>query len=116
MITLSEKQTNERVPSVACLQTILRHRFPDQFTAFADLFAMGCLLHYQGERCAAHRLIGQVFDTIGQSADKTYFASLLLRLSGNEMRFACEIQPSREVRELCDRAVKAPPREIMCNR
>jgi hypothetical protein len=106
----------ERGCSALYLQQILLSRYPDRFQVFADLFAMGCLLHFQGERCAGYKLIGQVFDAVSDAAEKRYLSLLLNSLSGNELRFAREIDPSMEVRELCDRAQQGAFREAACAR
>lgn len=34
--------------SAGRLQRLLMERYPDNFMMYADLFAMGCLLHLQG--------------------------------------------------------------------
>jgi hypothetical protein len=107
---------DEQACSATYLRQMLAHRFPGQLRVFADAFAMGCLLHFQGERCVAYQLLHQVFDAVGSPLEKRYLASLLSRMTGNELRFANEIHPSPEVAELCKRAAKAPAREIAYER
>lgn len=82
----------------------------------ADMFAMGCLLHFQGERSAGTALIGQVIDQVKGPAETRYLASLVDNLSGNELRFAREIEPSAALRTLCDRALPGPRKEAACAR
>lgn len=106
----------EQACSAVYLRQMLAHRFPNQCKVFADMFAMGCLLHFQGERCVAYTLVLQVFEVVGGPTEKSYLSSLLSRLTGNELRFAQEIRPSLEVSELCDRAAKGPAREVACDR
>jgi len=107
---------DESSGSATYLQHMLAHRFPDQFMVFADMFAMGCLLHFQGEHCVADKLILQVLDMVHCPVDSQYLAALRYRLAGNELRFALEINPSLEITELCRRAATAPAREVACDR
>lgn len=102
--------------SAADLRRILVHRFPDQFTVFTDMFAMGCLLHFQGERCVANQLIRRVLSSVDGAVEESSFSTLLSRLTGNELRFAYDVSPSSEILELCDRAAKAPAREVAYER
>jgi hypothetical protein len=107
----------EELPcSASPLKQVLMHRFPDQFAVYADLFAMGCLLHFQGERGVAYSLINQVLNTVDHQSGARSQHALLAELTGNEMRFAQEMQPSPEIQELWCRAVRAPLREAACAR
>ncbi|MRW82648.1 hypothetical protein GJ698_00905 [Pseudoduganella sp. FT26W] len=108
--------SSEQACSAVNLRHMLAKQFPDQFMALTDLFAVGCLMHYQGERCASHRLMAQVSDTLCHPAEKNYFALLLNRLSGNELRFAREIKSSLEVIALFERMPQPPAREAACIR
>ena len=107
---------DEQAYSATYLRQMLAHRFPEQNKVFADAFAMGCLLHFQGERCVAYQMLQQVFDAVSSPVEQRYHAALLSRLTGNELRFATEIEPSEEVAALCRRAAKAPAREIAYER
>ncbi|HEX8605155.1 MAG TPA: hypothetical protein VF774_21095 [Pseudoduganella sp.] len=106
----------EHTCSALYLQQILQDRHPNRCQMLADMFAMGCLLHFQGERSAASILIGQVVDSVRSMGDPEYLSTLLDSISGNELRLACEIAPSLELRELCDRARQGPSREAACAR
>ncbi|GGX77066.1 hypothetical protein GJV26_16820 [Massilia dura] len=106
----------ERACSALYLQQILQDYHPTRSQMLADMFAMGCLLHYQGERSAASMLIGQVFDAVRNIEEREYLSTLMDSISGNELRLACEIAPSMELRELCDRARQGPSREAACAR
>jgi hypothetical protein len=83
-------------------------RYPDQFMAFADLFAMGCLLHLQGEKLVGRKLVVQVLDAVAEHGNKMYFSSLIGSLEGNEERFAGEIQAHLEVNDLFEKNRTAP--------
>ena len=102
--------------SASPLKQVLMRRFPDHFMVYADLFAMGCLLHFQGERGVAYTLINQVLKTVDHKPEADSLNALLARLTGNEMRFAQEMQPSPEIQELWRRAAKGPVREAACAR
>lgn len=106
----------ERTCSARDLQRMLQDRHPNRSQMLADMFAMGCLLHFQGERSAASMLIGQVFESVRGDGEPEYLTALLNGISGNELRLACEIAPSTELRELCDRARQGPAREAACAR
>jgi hypothetical protein len=88
--------------SAESLRQLLMERYPDHFMAFADLFAMGCLLHLQGQRRAGRKLIDEVRAAVAVPGNKTYLCDLIDRLAGNELRFASEIQAHLEVNELLD--------------
>jgi len=105
--------------SAGRLQREIMTRFPDNFMMYADLFAMGCLVHLQGHHKAGLKLIEQVRRDLPTTGNKTYFADLLAALPGNELRFAREIQAHAEINELfevaerqratpADAAVSAP--------
>jgi len=106
----------ERGCSALYLQQILRDRHPHRSQMLADMFAMGCLLHFQGERSAGSIVIGQVIDAVRAAGEMDYLTILLDSIPGNEMRLACEIAPSMALRELCDRARQGPAREAACAR
>lgn len=86
--------------SAGRLQRLLMERYPDNFMMYADLFAMGCLLHLQGHHRAGLKLIDQVRIALPATGNKTYYADLLDSLPGNEMRFAGEIQAHSEINSL----------------
>ncbi|QBE66371.1 hypothetical protein [Pseudoduganella lutea] len=106
----------ERDCSALYLQQILQDCHPTRCQMLADMFAMGCLLHYQGERSAASILIGQVFDSVRSTGEREYLSTLMDSISGNELRLAFEIAPSMELKELCNRARQGPVREAACAR
>lgn len=86
--------------SAGRLQRLLMERYPDNFMMYADLFAMGCLLHLQGHHRAGLKLIDQVRAALPATGHKTYYADLLDALPGNEIRFAGEIQAHSEINSL----------------
>jgi hypothetical protein len=112
MTTFAEEHTY----TASQVRQMLMRRHPDHFMLFVDLFAMGCLLHLQGERCAGYRIVSQVLDTAGEPTEKRYLTSLLKNLSGNEARLAREIEPNMELSQLCDRAQMTYYREAACAR
>jgi hypothetical protein len=112
MTTFAEKHAY----TATQVRQMLIRRFPDHFMLFVDLFAMGCLLHMQGERFAGYRLVAQVLDTAVEPAEKCQLTSLLKNLSGNEARLAREIQPNLELSQLCERAETTHYREAACAR
>jgi hypothetical protein len=57
------------------LRQIIMQRQPDNFMAFADLFAIGCLLHAQGHKVAGRKLIDQVAGAIKEHGNQTYLYS-----------------------------------------
>ena len=89
--------------SAGRLQREIMTRYPDNFMMYADMFAMGCLLHLQGQHKAGLKLIDQVRRALPTTGHKTYFADLLEALPGNEMRFASEIQAHSEINDLLER-------------
>lgn len=101
--------------SATCLRKMLAQRFPDHHMSFVDLFALGCLLHARGERCAGHRLVFQVLEAVGGTPGNAYLAALLDNLSGNEIRFGREIAPHLEVSRLCEHGIRSE-REAACAR
>ena len=84
------------------LREIIGEGHPDHAMAFADLFAVGCLLHAQGQRRAGLKLIEQVRHAVTAQVNQGYLADLLRNLSGNELRFAHEIHAHLEINELID--------------
>ena len=94
---------------------MLSLRHPDHFRVFADLFAIGCILHAQGERSTGHALVAQVVRSVGGPAEQGYLATLLASLPGNELRFAREIEAAPMIDELQAR-VRLLPLEAGCNR
>lgn len=84
------------------LQREIVRRYPDNFMMYADMFAMGCLLHLQGQHKAGRKLIDQVRRALPATGNKTYFADLLDALPGNEARFIGEIRAHLEVNELLE--------------
>lgn len=90
--------------SAGRLQREIMTRYPDNFMMYADMFAMGCLLHLQGQHKAGLKLIDQVRRVLPTTGNKTYFADLLEALPGNELRFASEILAHAEINELLELA------------
>lgn len=84
------------------LRNLITERYPDTFMAYADLFAIGCLIHLQGQHKAGRKLIDQVRRALPPLGNKTYMADLLQALPGNELRFAREIHAHLEVNELLE--------------
>jgi hypothetical protein len=106
----------EQPCSTLYLRQILMSRYPDHFMSLVDLFATGCLLHLQGERCAGHLLVARTLRTIAEPASRSYTDLLLNSLSGNEMHFMRDIEPSPELRELCERRQPVRFTEAACSR
>jgi hypothetical protein len=106
----------ERRCSAKDLRMVLMHRYPIHYMSFVDLFALGCLLHYQGERSAGQKLVCQVIDKVSNPGHREQFDYLLKSLSGNEIRFLTEIGPDTEVRHLCERTTRNDVREAACAR
>ena len=86
------------------LRLALTALYPEKFMAYADLFAMGCLLHLQGKHRAGLKLIDQVRRALPATGHKTYFDELLHALPGNELRFAKDIHAHLEINELFEDA------------
>jgi hypothetical protein len=111
MTTLPDYRTS----SAIYLRQMLKQRYPEHFHLFSDLFALGCLLHARGERNIGHGLMSSVVRTLSGTAEAPYVASLLRDLPGNQMRFACEIEPDFGISDLYYR-VSIAPFEAGCNR
>ncbi len=90
--------------SAGRLQREIMTRYPDNFMMYADMFAMGCLVHLQGQHKAGLKMIDQIRRALPTTGNKTYFADLLEALPGNELRFASEIQAHSEINDLLERA------------
>jgi len=59
-------------PSPAArLHAELVARYPDNFMLYANLFAMGCLMHLQGQHRAGLKLIDQVRRALPTTGTKT---------------------------------------------
>lgn len=84
------------------LRQLIEQRQPDNFMAFADLFALGCLLHAQGQKVAGRKLIGEVAGAVKERGNQTYLSELRDALEGNEFAFASQIHAHLEVNELLD--------------
>jgi hypothetical protein len=82
------------------LRHLIDDRYPDAALVFVDLFAMGCLLHLQGQRRAGLKLIREVRHAVEGAGQKTYWDDLIAQLPGNELRYAREIEAHLEVNEL----------------
>jgi len=82
------------------LRQLILQRQPDNFMAFADLFAMGCLLHAQGYKVAGRKLIDQVAGAVMEQGNKTYLSDLWDEMEGNEFIFAGQVHAHHEVNEL----------------
>jgi hypothetical protein len=108
--------SDEPIYSARHVREMLMLRYPENFMVFADLFAMGCLLHLQGERSVGFRLVAQVISSAAASADQPHLATVLKNLSGNEARFAEDIRPNSEISQLWDRACRTYQREAACAR
>lgn len=70
--------------------------------AFADLFAIGCLLHAQGHKVAGRKLIDQVAGAVKEHGNQTYLSDLRDGLDGNEFIFAGQVHAHLEVNDLLD--------------
>jgi hypothetical protein len=108
--------SEEATHSARYVRELLMAQYPDHFVIFADLFAMGCLLHLQGERCVGFRMVSQVLKLANDIQHESHLAAVLNNLSGNEARFAHEICPTMEIGQLWKRAERAPQREAACSR
>lgn len=86
--------------SAETLRDLIDSRYPDAAFVFVDLFAMGCLLHLQGQQRAGLKLIREVRHAVEGPRQKTYWAGLIEQLPGNELRYAREIGAHLEVNEL----------------
>lgn len=86
--------------SAETLRHLIDGRYPNTALVFVDLFAMGCLLHLQGQRRAGLKLIREVRHAVEEPGQKTYWEDLIAHLPGNELRYASEIQAHVEVNEL----------------
>lgn len=82
------------------LKDMLEESQPDHHMAFKDLFALGCMLHLQGEKQAGRKMVSEVMRAIDQVGTKTYRITLIEQLEGNERRFAREIEAHSEVNVL----------------
>jgi len=111
-----DMQVEAHTRAAATLRQLLTHQHPEHFMLFVDQFAMGCLLHLQGERAAAYRLIAQVLAAAGDSHEKRQLAGLLKDLSGNEVPLVREIGPNPELLQLCERVQDTRVAEPACGR
>lgn len=84
------------------LREMIQQHHPDTFMAFADLFALGCLLHAQGHKIAGRKLIDQVSGAVKKRGNQTYLSNLREAVEGNEFAFADQIHAHLEVNELLD--------------
>lgn len=82
------------------LRQILETKHPQNFMLYADIFAIGCLLHVQGKQTAGRKLISQVINIIQEHGNKTYLNDLLTALEGNEFKYARDIHAHQEINEL----------------
>lgn len=82
------------------LRHLIDRRYPDAALVFVDLFAMGCLLHLQGQRRAGLKLIREVRHAVEGPGQKMYWEDLIAQVPGNELRYAREIEAHLEVNEL----------------
>ena len=82
------------------LRHLIDRRYPDVAFVFVDRFAMGCLLHLQGQQRAGLKLIREVRHAVEGPRQRTYWADLIERLQGNGLRYAREIGARLEVNEL----------------
>ena len=98
--------------SAAPLRELLAQHHPDHCMAFADLFAIACLLHLQGQQLAARKAIAQVLDAVPSRGQKTYLSSILSQLEGNEIRFAQEIFAHEEINDMIRKAQPPEPEKI----
>lgn len=53
--------------------------------AFADLFAIGCLLHAQGHKVAGRKLIDQVAGAVKEHGNQTYLSDLRAGLEAGDV-------------------------------
>ncbi|MEX5748799.1 MULTISPECIES: hypothetical protein [Massilia] len=103
-MSITASRAGDKQSPAARLHAELLARYPDNFMLYADLFAMGCLMHLQGQHRAGLKLIDQVRRALPTTGTKTYFSDLLHTLPGNEVRFAGEVQAHLEVNELFELA------------
>jgi hypothetical protein len=88
------------IQSAETLRHLIDSRYPDAAFVFVDLFAMGCLLHLQGQQRAGLKLIREVRHAVEGPRQKTYWADLIKQRPGNQLRYAREIGAHLEVNEL----------------
>lgn len=88
------------------LKQLIEERQPDNFMAFADLFALGCLLHAQGQKVAGRKIFDQVAGAVKGRGNQTYLSDLRDAMEGNEFAFARQIHAHLEVNELLDAELK----------
>jgi len=94
------------IVSAVRFREILQARHRDHFMAIADLFAMGCLLHFQGQERTGRKLVKEALRFAASAADETYLRLVRENLSGNELRFAREVHAHQEVNELLEQAAR----------
>lgn len=86
--------------SAGTLRDLIESRYPNATFVFVDLFAMGCLLHLQGQQRAGPKLFREVRYAVEGPRQKTYWADLIEQVPGNELRYVREIGAHLEVNEL----------------
>lgn len=106
----------ERKYSALYLKQMLISRHPDHFMFLVDLFAVGCILHLQGECAAGQLLVARALHAVADPASTSYTDFLLKSLSGNEISFIRDIDPSPALRALCERRIPARFTEAACAR
>ena len=94
--------TTKTIPTAERLRALIAQRHPDNSMAYADLFAVGCLLHAQGHERAGRNLIDQVTGAVKALGNQTYLRELCDGLAGSEFAYARDIHAHHEVNELLD--------------
>jgi hypothetical protein len=82
------------------LKELIDKEHPNSYMVHANLFALGCLLHLQGQVTAGKKAISTVLRALPEQGNKGYFSSILDNLSGNERQFASGINAHLEINEL----------------
>ncbi|HEY0662940.1 MAG TPA: hypothetical protein VGD21_16640 [Lysobacter sp.] len=82
------------------LLKLLQATHGKQAMLHADLIAMGCWLHWQGQRTAGVKAISEVFATLPQPGNRDYFATILDKLAGHEAWLVRVVEAHSEINEL----------------
>ncbi|WP_454727904.1 MULTISPECIES: hypothetical protein [Cupriavidus] len=84
----------------ARLLKLLQTQHGKQAQLHADLIAMGCWLHWQGQRTAGIKAIREVFATLPQHGNRQYFDTLLNKLPGHEAWLVRAAEAHSEINDL----------------
>lgn len=100
-VTLTEQLDATEPPADgARLLKLLQTQHGKQAQMHADLIAMGCWFHWQGNRTAGIKAIKEVFLTLPQRGNKQYFDSLLDGLPGHERWLVRAVEAHSEINDL----------------